>query len=274
MGKVGSGQINKQQVPKYIPTPVDELRLLIRQFIEKDDTKYQYQDALTNNISYNLQHLEYLNFIVSDQNRYLRLTNVLIKQTIKSIVIITVGIIEGILYYLILTRGQPATTEWESVMKIKNTKKAWDKEYKIENEIFERIDNDETDTIEWKSVTGKVSGIKKKSRGKYYKIESEIFFKREKAILTDMSLDQMIKKVKNKKLLGEETEIYHHINTLRKSRNKVHIRVIEERSDTDWNSFDQKLLDLSKKVLSNVLKEVGIFTDEQLSQEAFSYLDN
>lgn len=274
MGKVESGQINKQQVPKYFPTPVAELTRFMRHFIEKDDTKYQYQEALTSNICYNLQHLEYLNFIVSDQNQYLRLTNVLQKQTIKSIVIISVGIIEGILYYLILTRGQPATTEWESVMKIKNTKKAGNKEYKIENEIFERIDNDETDTIEWKSVTGKVSGIKKNSSGKYYKIESEIFFKREKAIPTEMTLDQMIKKVKNKKLLGEDTEIYHDINTLRKSRNKVHIRLIEERLDTDWNSFDKKLLDLSKKVLSKVLKKVGIFTDKQLSQEAFSYLDN
>ncbi len=270
MGTVESGQINQQQVPKYFPTPVDDLRCLMEHFIKKDDTKYQYWEALTSNICYNLQHLEYLDFLVSDKNQYLRLTNVLQRQTIKSIVVITVGIIEGILYYLILTRGKPATTQWKSVMKIENTKK----EYKIENEIFERINNDETDTIEWKSVMGVISGTKKHSNGKHYKIESEVFVKLENAINTDMSLDQMIKKVRNKNLLGEDGEIYDDIDKLRKSRNKVHIRIIEERSDTDWKSFDEKRLILSKKVLSNVLKEVGIFTDDQLSQQAFSYLVN
>ncbi len=274
MGTVESGQINQQQVPKYFPTPVDDLRCLMEHFIKKDDTKYQYWEALTSNICYNLQHLEYLDFLVSDKNQYLRLTNVLQRQTIKSIVVITVGIIEGILYYLILTRGKPATTQWQSVMKIENTKKAWGKEYKIENEIFERINNDETDTVEWKSVTGKVSGIKKNSCGEYYKIESDISFKLKDPILKDMTLCQMLDQARNKKLLGENKEIYDNINELRNSRNKVHIRIIKERSDTDWKSFDEKLLRLSKKVLSNVLKEVGIFTDEQLSQKAFSYLDN
>ena len=270
MGKVGSGQINKQPVPKYYPTPVDELRLLMRHFIEKDDTKYQYQKALTDNICHNLQHLEYLNFIVSDQNQYLRLTNVLQKQTIKSIVITTTGIIEGILYYLIVTRGELATTDWQLVMKIRNTKKhTCGKEYMIANEIFEKTENDE-----WKSVMGKISGTKKHSNGKHYKIESKIFVKREKAIPTEMSLDQMIKKVRSKNLLGEDSAIYDDIDKLRNPRNKVHIRIIKKRLDTDWNSFDENLLGFSKKVLSNVLKKVSIFTDEPLSQEAFSYLDN
>jgi hypothetical protein len=267
MGTVESGQINQQQVPKYFPTPVDDLRCLMEHFLKKDDTKYQYREALTSNICYNLQHLEYLDFLVSDKNKYLRLTNVLKKQTIKSIVVITVGIIEGILYYLILTRGKPATTQWKSCMKIQNTKKHSEKEYMIKNEILVR-ENDK-----WKSVMS-VSGTKKHSNGKHYKIESEIFVKLEKAIQTDMSLNQMIEKVRNKNLLGEDKEIYDDINELRTSRNKVHIRIIKERTDTDWKSFDEKLLRLSKKVLSNVLKEVGIFTDEQLSQEAFSYLDN
>ena len=263
---------NKQAVPrpKLLPTPMEDLRQLTRKFIEKDDTKYQYHEALTSNICYNLQYLEYLDFLVSNKNPYFKLTSVLEKQTIKTIVITTTGIIEGILYYLIVTRGEAATTDWESVMKIRNTKRhpSSGKEYMIRNEILVRKND------EWESVMGVISGTKKHSNGKHYKIESEIFVKLENAIQTEMTLDQMIKKVKNKNLLGEDGEIYDDIDKLRKSRNKVHIRIIEERTDTDWKSFDPKLLDLSKKVLSNVLKEVGIFTDEQLSKEAFSYLVN
>lgn len=261
---------------KLLPTRVEHLRQLTRKFIERDDTKYQYHEALTDNICYSLQYLEYLDFLVSNKNTYFRLTSVLEKQTIKNIVITTTGIIEGILYYLIVTRGEPATTEWGSLMKIENTKKCKTsgKEYKIVNEIFEKIENAETATTEWKSVMGKISGGRTKYKETFIKIESEIFFKRKEPILTDMRLEQMIKKACSKKLLGEDKEIYDDIDKLRKSRNKVHIRIIKERKDTDWKSFDQKLLDLSKKVLSNVLKEAGIFTDEQLSQEAFSYLVN
>jgi hypothetical protein len=269
MGKVGSGQLNKQPVPKYLPTSVDDLRLLMRQFIKEDDTKYQYQEPLKDNICYNLQHLEYLDFLVSDKNHYLRLTTVLKRQTIKSFVIITVGIIEGILEYLIVTRGEPATSEWKSLMKIQNTKKAsWGKEYKIKNEIFEKTENG------WKSVRGNISATKKQSNGKYYKIESELFVKRENAIPIEMSLDQMIKKVRSKNLLGEDSAIYDDIDKLRPLRNKVHIRIIKKQLDTDWNSFDENLLRFSKQVLSNILKKVLIFTDEPLSKEAFSYLDN
>ncbi|MEZ2228197.1 hypothetical protein [Microcoleus sp.] len=254
---------------KLLPTPIPDLTQLTRKFIERDDTKYQYHEALTSNICYNLQYLESLDFLLSNKNQYFKLTTVLQKQTIKTIVITTTGIIEGILYYLIVTRGEPATTDWKLVMKIQNNKRDLSgKEYMIKNELLVR-ENDE-----WESVMGVISGTKKHSNGKHYKIESEVFVKLENAINTEMSLDQMIKKVRNKNLLGEDGEIYDDIDKLRKSRNKVHIRIIEERTDTDWKSFDQKLLELSKKVLSNVLKEVGIFTDDQLSQEAFSYLDN
>ena len=254
---------------KLLPTPIPDLTQLTRKFIERDDTKYQYHEALTSNICYNLQYLESLDFLLSNKNQYLKLTTVLQKQTIKTIVITTTGIIEGILYYLIVTRGEPASTDWKLVMKIQNTKRHTSgKEYMIKNELLVR-ENDE-----WESVMGVISGTKKHSNGKHYKIESEIFVKLENAIQTEMSLDQMIKKARSKKLLGEDGEIYDDIDKLRKSRNKVHIRIIEERSDTDWKSFDEKRLILSKKVLSNVLKEVGIFTDDQLSQQAFSYLVN
>jgi len=254
---------------KLLPTPIPDLTQLTRKFIERDDTKYQYHEALTSNICYNLQYLESLDFLLSNKNQYFKLTTVLQKQTIKTIVITTTGIIEAILYYLIVTRGEPATTDWKLVMKIQNTKThPSGKEYMIKNELLVR------ENAEWESVTGVISGTKKHSDGKHYKIESEVFVKLENAINTEMSLDQMIKKVRNKNLLGEDGEIYDDIDQLRKSRNKVHIRIIEERSDTDWKSFDEKRLILSKKVLSNVLKEVGIFTDDQLSQQAFSYLVN
>ena len=254
---------------KLLPTPIPDLTQLTRKFIERDDTKYQYHEALTSNICYNLQYLESLDFLLSNKNQYFKLTTVLQKQTIKTIVITTTGIIEGILYYLIVTRGEPATTDWKSVMKIQNTKRhPSGKEYMIKNELLVR------ENAKWESVMGVISGTKKHSNGKHYKIESEVFVKLENAINTEMSLDQMIKKVRNKNLLGEDGEIYDDIDKLRKSRNKVHIRIIEERSDTDWKSFDEKRLILSKKVLSNVLKEVGIFTDDQLSQQAFSYLVN
>jgi hypothetical protein len=266
MGKVGTGKINQTQVPKFYPTPVDKIELLISNLISQNETK------ITKDISYNLQYLEYLDFILDSKNTYLRLTEVLKKQTIKSFVITATGIIEAILYYLIVTNGQ-ASTEWKSFMKISNTKTIEGKEYKIHNEIFRKTRNEETNTPEWTSVTGQVSGTKKLSSGVHIKIESEVFIKKEN-IKIEMNLDQMIKKAESHNLLGTEKLIYQKLHQLRQKRNKVHIRIIEEKFDTDWHYFDEKVLMSSKQILSALLKNVQIFTDEESSQEAFSYLDN
>ncbi len=66
-------------------------------------------------------------------------------------------------------------------------------------------------------------------------------------------MESMIKKVESKKLLGIEHQVYRDLNYLRKLRNRVHIHAVQHDRDTDWYSFNDQEVKLSKKVLFSVL---------------------
>jgi hypothetical protein len=254
---------------KFQPTYVDDLRALVSNFIT-DDSNYQFSRELKSNIAYNLQYLEYIDFILSSQNKYLGLTNVVKRLHVKTFIITTTGIIEAILYYLLVDNNLASRKEWKQFLDISNTKNLGEYEYMIKSTISRRKDKND----QWDVKLSDFNGVKKICNGRIIKIKSQLFVKVSEPELQDMTLDQMIKKAESKKLLGVDNSIYSELHDLRDKRNKVHVRIINEKSETDYHSFEVKFLSLTKKVLSHVLKAVNIFTDEELSIKAFSYLDN
>jgi hypothetical protein len=232
---------------QFLPTLIDDLVSLLSNFI-KNKEKYKYCYALTRNIAYSLQYLEYLNWIITSNNECLKQTGVLEKMTIKYFIITTAGIVERILYYLLCVHDLKTTTEWQSIRKTPtpnfkiNINQDSPEFFKLKNEILLKSENSES-TEKWHSIAQKSTNEFKmtinQELDQTFKIENEIFFKLEEPKVTEMSLDQMIKKAESNNLLGNinETNLYKELTKLRKLRNKVHVRLIEDYTDTDWNTF-------------------------------------
>ncbi|WP_233901223.1 hypothetical protein [Tenacibaculum piscium] len=163
------------------------------------------------NIAYSLQYIEFLNKIRTD----IYMTDVLLTQNIKSILVHGATIIEAIFYYLIETNELSNTTNW---IKVKSVNTG---EYELAEKVI--------------------------------KNEIVIFEKTEDEIKTSMTFDQMSKKVEKKKLLGIKFKNYSRINALRKLRNKIHIHDTEHNFDTDWNNFNYKELILICDILHSII---------------------
>lgn len=133
----------------------------------------------------------------------------------KTFVIIGVSIIESILYYII---------------KINNLHR--------QNYFYTK---------------SKITSNDKEIDGVITRIETTILIKLDDPIEEEMSLDTMLKKAESKKLLGDDHQVYRDLKQLRKLRNKIHLYLIEERLDTDWNRFNIEELKLIKSVLKSVV---------------------
>ena len=68
-----------------------------------------------------------------------------------------------------------------------------------------------------------------------------------------MNFDSMLKKIEKKKLFGDDHSVYSELNRLRKLRNKIHLYVIEEKLDHDFNNFGANEVSLMKKSLNKIL---------------------
>lgn len=177
-------------------------------------------------------NLQYLEFL--DQCLAgLKLTEVLTNQIYKNFVCVGCGIVESLLEFLLVKSGLHKTTEWQSVCAITGQeKRVKDKTIKIDSEIFEKLPT------------------KKK---------------------VEMNFDAMIKKAEAKKLLGPDHDIYAKLQSLRKMRNRVHLHMIEEPTDTDWNAFKQSHLCSMAKVLHTVLTS-SLFRPSSAEREYFKYM--
>ena len=82
-----------------------------------------------------------------------------------------------------------------------------------------------------------------------YRHETEIYEKLDIPIITQMTFDQLAKKVESKKLLGENFPAYSKIPPIRQLRNKIHIHDSEHSKDTDWHNFNDSEFKLVKDVL-------------------------
>lgn len=177
-------------------------------------------------------NLQYLEFLDQCLST-LKLTEVLTTQIYKNFVCVGCGIMESLLEFLLIKHGFHKTTEWESVCT--------------------------------------VTGQERKFKEKIIKIDSEIFEKLTIKKKVDMPFDAMLKKAEAKKILGPDHDIYAKLQCLRKMRNRVHLHMIEEPTDTDWNAFKQSHLCSMAKVLHSVLTG-PLFRTSSAEKEYFRYM--
>lgn len=195
----------------WSPSPINKWRGLLAAGITKDRLGEQHYSFISN-LGYSLQYLEYLDH----QLRSTQLHATIKSQTTKTFVIVSMAVVESILFYVLHSNSELPSNEWETI--------------KRELTSPEFID-----------------GEKKK------RILTTLQEKLEVPQPREMTLDPMIKRVEKKKLLGIDTKIYKTLNYLRKLRNKIHIHGVASRFDTDWNAFSENEFQQSKDVLLAVL---------------------
>ena len=197
--------MNKQS-SFYCPSLINDWRNFFYQGIPDDGTiKHRY--AFVRNIGYSLQYIEFLDYQITEIN----LHETVLIQSYKSFIVIGMGIIEALLYYL-----------------LKN--------------------HDLNKKYDWEKVTEQQTGAFKEGQSDYRiinKLEKKLF----DPIDVEMKLVWMIQKVEKKKLLGIKRQVYKDLNYLRKLRNRLHIHQFKDYTDTDFNAFSRNEYMLMKKAL-------------------------
>jgi Cu/Ag efflux protein CusF len=177
-------------------------------------------------------NLQYIQF----QDRILqdiKLSSVLYTQTVKTMVLVGCGVIESILHFMLIVNDVHSTTEWKEKAKFK--------------------------------------GSQKKIDGAHVKIDTIMYEKLANPELKHMTFDAMIKSAKANNIFGTGPAIYQKLDGLRTLRNKVHLQVINEPRDTDWNSFNSVHLSDICKVLHAVMTS-SIFSPTTDQKAYFVYL--
>lgn len=98
----------------------------------------------------------------------------------------------------------------------------------------------------------------------------EILEKIEPGIYEAMTFDAMFKRVESNKLvaLGND-EFFKNLPYLRQLRNRVHVHIVEDDTDTDYLKINQKQYDLARKVLFTLLTS-KLFPE--VREDLFDYL--
>jgi len=177
-------------------------------------------------------NLQYMEF----QDRVLqdlKLSSVIKVQTIKTMILIGCGIIESILHFLLIKTKIHSSSEWRKKTEFK--------------------------------------GNQKKLDGKFVRIDTIIYEKLESEELKHMTFDAMIKCAKSHNVLGKNKEMYEKLETLRVIRNKVHLQVINNPTDTDWNTFRFNDLSNMFKVLFSILVS-SLFSPNDNESMLFEYM--
>jgi hypothetical protein len=91
--------------------------------------------AITKNLSYTLQYLEFTARIISD----IPLSSVLLAQTIKSFVIHGCAVVEAIFFYVLVKAGKHAQTDWVSTTKSNSQFTLNGKVYRVEMQYLEKL---------------------------------------------------------------------------------------------------------------------------------------
>lgn len=177
-------------------------------------------------------NLQYVQF----QDRVLQdiqLSSVLYTQTVKTIVLVGTGIIESVLHFLLIKNDVHSTTEWKEKSVFKGNQKNFD--------------------------------------GKLVRVDTVMYEKLPSMELKHMTFDSMIKCSKSNKIFGSGRAIYEKLDRLRSLRNKVHLQVISNPTDTDWNSFDGNHLSEICKVLYAVFTS-SLFSPNPTEKAYFEFL--
>lgn len=220
----------KKNGDKWLPKSVPALENYLEQFILPIPSCQEKKcKGLRKNIAYSLQHLEFIHRCREDLN----LTSVIRNQNEKTFIIVACSIIEALFFYILRAKDKAATTSWKSYRK-------------ISGQPFK--ENDE----------------------KRRKIDMEIFEEVKPEIYEEMTFDAMCKSVESKKLipLGND-EFFKNLPYLRQIRNRVHVHIIKDDSDTDYFKINKKEYDLARKVLFALLTS-KLFS--QVREDLFDYL--
>ena len=149
----------------------------------------------------------------------------------KTYIITAMSIVEAIFNQVLkCTDKYPKTDGWECIRQIKSTE-------------YEENDN-------------------------FYRLETIFYIKSEpKEKLIDFNTT--INRIKDKKLLDLESSKFPDIKKLQKLRNRVHLQMAEDSSDTDYYKFNSNDFKLAKKTLYSVLTDKKILINDSYEK----YLD-
>ncbi len=116
----------------YRPASVDEIHSLLCQGIKNEKTVLSHGYAFVRNIAYNLQYLEYLNYVLSETELHVTVRTL----SQKTFVITGMSIVEAILWFVLKSSGQQRKDAWEITQEVE-TKTFEDQgsKYKISNII-------------------------------------------------------------------------------------------------------------------------------------------
>lgn len=212
----------------WYPVPIDQLDTLLTKVISSGHG-YTHVYALRRNIAYNLQYIEYLHKTLTD----IKLSGVLFTQTWKTIILTGCGILESLLYFLLVKRDIHSKSEWQLKIIMPGNQKALD--------------------------------------GVQSKIDGHLYTKLSSPKAIQMNFDSIIKKAKTKKVLGSKSSIYTKLDNLRQLRNKVHLQAIDNPTDTDWNSFNRADVNDMDELLYSTFTS-NIFTPSAYEKSYFKYL--
>jgi len=152
------------------------------------------------------------------------------------------------------------------------------KEWKVMNRTsimrYKNTDKDVREIGLELNVTTILGGSVRKEKNvneKRTRIDCHVYKKLTTKKREEMSFDVMIRKAESKKILGSDHSIYAKLQYLRGLRNKVHLHVIDEPTDTDWNAFQHRHLCAMAQVLHYVFTG-PIFRPSQQERGYFDYL--
>ncbi len=163
----------------------------------------------------------------------IKLSTALTKQIYKIFIVVGCSVMESLLAYLLIKSGNHKMTQWE------------------------------LDYV--------MPGQEKSVGGERRRIDSHVYKKLTTKKREGMPFDAMIKKAESKKILGSDHSIYAKLQYLRKLRNKVHLHVIDEPTDTDWNAFQLRHLRAMAQVIYAVFTS-SIFRPSLQERSYFNYL--
>jgi len=176
-------------------------------------------------------NLQYLQYIHQSLSEF-KNTSVIITQSWKTSVIIGTSILEAISYYLVLSRDLQRCTVW----------------------------------VEQTRTSSNFS-----LDGEQYQLESIVSKKADVPIQVEMTFEQVIRRMEDKKLLGPDHDIYKKMQFLRKLRNRVHLQLTDGAHDSDWTTFNANEINTLREILYTILTG-PLFTPSQDEEVYFEFL--
>lgn len=203
---------------RWYPTTVDEFRNGFAL-----DCSIEGYHPLVDNLAYSLQYLEFLEKEFSE----LVLSNVIYTMLVKSYVITSMSILEGIFTNIIKSNGG-----W----------KQKDTEIALTSQAEQKTSNGTTVIV-----------------------KTEIM-KKVEAVDDKMTLDEMIKCLSHHhKALSVDHLVYPALKRLRDLRNRIHLQKGDTYNDHDYNAFDNQVKEEMQSILYTILCAPNVTKAEHIS---------